>query len=642
MISASKIRDMLQIPAEGLALDRNLMQRSIIAVVFYLLFTVILIADLMPNRVSLDVGQVSDTDILASRTISYIDKDKTKKLEQEIGNSVANVYEFDVTITGKVDEDVTNIFKQVRNIQQDQGLARDQKITKLRQSLPPTLSLTVLSNLVDSPDATLGQLEETTRVILRRVLQRGVKADELDSVRNALLLEPELKTLTSANALVVGQISQALLRHNFVFNEKETDKRRLQAITSMEPVRATVKKGQVIVRRGDVVTTEQIVALEELGIQKGQASYTRIAGIACLVAVLTVLVIVYLYKFTPHVYANNSHLILLGLIVSIMLLMTKATHYYSDFLSPIATGALLVAILLDTRLGILTGCILGLSAGVIAEYEFRVAMVALVGSMVGVFSVSKMVHGYSLTRTGFIISLVNFIMIIATGLVAQTPGIMVLKQGVAGVINGIGSAILTIGCLPYLENTFKITTSSKLLELAKPNQPLLQRLLVEAPGTYHHSIVVGNLAEAAADSIGADPVLVRVGAYYHDIGKLKRPYFFVENQLGENPHDKIAPSLSTLIIISHIRDGVEMAIEHHLPNNIIDIIKQHHGTMLVGYFYQKAADNDHGECINEEDFRYEGPKPQSKEAALVMLADCVEATVRSISKPTLNLSLIHI
>jgi hypothetical protein len=251
--------------------------------------------------------------------------------------------------------------------------------------------------------------------------------------------------------------------------------------------------------------------------------------------------------------------------------------------------------------------------------------------------VSKTLEGYSLTRTGFIISLVNFIMILALGLVSQTPGDIVLKQGFAGVVNGIGAAILTIGCLPYLENTFKITTAAKLLELAKPNQPLLQRMLVEAPGTYHHSIVVGNLAEAAADVIGADPVVVRVGAYYHDIGKIKRPYFFSENQLGgENPHDKIAPGLSTLIVTSHIRDGVELAVEHRLPEVIVDIIKQHHGTMLVSFFYKRAVDTEHGECVNEEDFRYEGPNPKTKEAALVMLADCTEATVRSLSKPTVN------
>jgi putative nucleotidyltransferase with HDIG domain len=636
MISVSKIRDMLQMPMTVASLDRNYLQRGAIAATFFLLITIILIADLMPQKVSLEVGQVSESDVIAPRTISYVDKDKTQKLEQEVIHSVANVYEYDVTIVSKVEEDVTQLFKKVRTVRQDQSLSKDRIIGELRAKLPSSLSLTAVSNLADLPEATLGQLEETSRIVLRRALQRGVKADELDAARAALLLEPEIKTLSVSGALVVGEITQALLPYNFVFKKEETDKRRQQTRDSIEPVRVIVKKGQVIVRRGDVVTPEQITSLEELGIQKGQANYMRMAGIALSVAVLFMLAIIFMYKNTPEVYRRNHYLILLGLIVTIILLITKAMHYYSDYLSPMAAGALLVAILLDARLGLMTACLLGICAGIIAEYDFRATVVALVGGIIGVFTVSKMSQGYSLTRSGFILSLSNFTMILASGMASQTPVTLVLKQGLAGFIGGIGSAVLTIGCLPYLENTFRITTAAKLLELAKPNQPLLQKLLIEAPGTYHHSIVVGNLAEAAADSIGADPVLVRVGAYYHDIGKLKRPYFFIENQLGENPHDKISPSLSTLIVISHIKDGVEMATEYQLPRTIVDIIRQHHGTMLVSFFYQRAVETEHSECINEEDFHYEGPKPQTKEAALVMLADCIEATVRSLAKPTVN------
>lgn len=636
MISTSKLRDMLQIPWESMSTNRTVFYRSMITVIFYLLTIVILTADLMPNRVSLEVGQVTDSDVVAPRTISYVDKEKTRKLEQEIIQSVASVYELDVTVAGKVDEEVTRVFKQVRVIQAEHNISREQKLDRLQMVLV-TLTPSVLESLIDASEGDLAQLEETTRVMLRRTLQRGVKADELDAARAALLLEQELKTLNTMNAATAGQISQMLLKHNFVYNERETEKRRIQAVNGIEPVRVIVKKGQIIIRHGEVVMPEHIVALEELGLQKGQGNYARAVGIAVLVAVLFIAVAIYLSKYALEVYLSNNRLILLGLIVVSILLFTKFVHYYSDFLAPVATGALLVAILLDTRLGIFIACLIGLCAGIIAENDFKVALVAMIGGTVGVFSVSKMLEGYSLTRTGFIISLVNFILILAMGLIAQSTGVIVLKHGLAGVVNGIGSAILTIGCLPYLENTFKITTAAKLLELAKPNQPLLQKMLVEAPGTYHHSIVVGNLAEAAADLIGADPVVVRVGAYYHDIGKIKRPYFFSENQLGgENPHDKIAPGLSTLIVTSHIRDGVELALEHRLPEVIVDIIKQHHGTMLVSFFYKRAVDTEHGECVNEEDFRYEGPNPKTKEAALVMLADCVEATVRSLSKPTVN------
>ena len=207
---------------------------------------------------------------------------------------------------------------------------------------------------------------------------------------------------------------------------------------------------------------------------------------------------------------------------------------------------------------------------------------------------------------------------------------------VAG-FNGILATALANGFLPFLEHLFGLTSPLSLLELANPNMPLLKRLLIEAPGTYHHSILVGNLAEAAADAIGADSLLVRVGAYYHDVGKLRRPYFFVENQItNDNPHENLAPSLSTLIITSHVRDGMELAKSYGVPRVVTDIIEQHHGTDLIRYFYQQASEQvqEEKESVEATDFSYSGPKPQSKEAALVMLADAVEAAARSIGQPS--------
>ena len=204
------------------------------------------------------------------------------------------------------------------------------------------------------------------------------------------------------------------------------------------------------------------------------------------------------------------------------------------------------------------------------------------------------------------------------------------------VVGTITSAILTIGLLPILEGAFDVVTTLKLLELSNPNNPLLKKLLMEAPGTYHHSMLVANLAEMAADEVGANSVIARIGAYYHDIGKITRPYFFKENQLtNENPHDNINENLSAMIIISHVKDGVEMAKEYNLPEMIIDIIKQHHGTTLVKYFYYTARNkSDNPDDIKEEDFRYKGPIPNTKESAIIMLADSTEAAVRSINDPT--------
>ncbi|HEY8497653.1 MAG TPA: HDIG domain-containing metalloprotein, partial [Limnochordales bacterium] len=203
----------------------------------------------------------------------------------------------------------------------------------------------------------------------------------------------------------------------------------------------------------------------------------------------------------------------------------------------------------------------------------------------------------------------------------------------AGLANGLLSAVLALGLLPFVESLFGVVSSVRLMELCNPNQPLLRRLLLEAPGTYHHSLMVGNLAETAAEAVGADPVLCRAGALYHDVGKVRRPYFFVENQFGDaNPHDRLNPSLSTLIIMSHVKDGIDLARQARLPEAIVEFIRTHHGTDLVRYFYMKALNAEGPDKVKEEDFRYPGPKPRTKETAIVMLADSVEASARALGR----------
>jgi putative nucleotidyltransferase with HDIG domain len=297
----------------------------------------------------------------------------------------------------------------------------------------------------------------------------------------------------------------------------------------------------------------------------------------------------------------------------------------------------LISILFNSRLGVLATVIMSIFVGIIAgQHDVSFMIVAMIGGLVGVYGASKVDQGWDLARAGLLIGGANVVVILAAGLLAyDSTWLKILWGTFFGLLNGLLSGVLAIGILPYLETLFGITSSIRLLELANPNHPLLKRLLLEAPGTYHHSVLVGNLAEAAAEAVGGHPLLVRVGAYYHDIGKLKRPYFFSENQFSlDNPHDKIAPSLSALIITSHTKDGVELGRQHRLPDLVLDIINQHHGTGLVSYFYQKALEKDQYDSVQELTYRYEGPKPQSKEAALVLLADTVEAAVRSLQKPT--------
>jgi putative nucleotidyltransferase with HDIG domain len=404
------------------------------------------------------------------------------------------------------------------------------------------------------------------------------------------------------------------------------------------PEKVVVQKGELVVGKGEVLTERQSLILQQLGYTKSTSPVLVVLGLAVLIAVLFILVRGFMMHFTPKIYHDERRIVLL------MLLVAGTLFFYDLFLSlnlstvteraaqvgyllPVAMGTMLITILLDVRLGIIANIILAMFAGLYTQ-NASFAVVALLGGLTGCLGVSTLGQRSDISRTAFAIAVVNAISIIGLGLI-QSQTIDVILYGVGfGVFNGLISSIFTMGVLPYLETMFGITTSIRLLELANPNQPLLKRLMTEAPGTYHHCIMVGNLGEAAADAIGANGLEVRLGAYYHDIGKLKRPYFFAENQFsGVNPHDNITPQLSTLIITSHVKDGLEMAREEKLPPILMDMIAQHHGDSKVSYFYFKAKELD--ENAREQDFRYENPKPQTKEAAILMMADTVEAAVRS-------------
>ncbi len=619
-----RIREVFALPTSMYA--KPLARRMLLGLAFFCLFLLVLSADFVTDKVSLQEGQVSDRDIIATRTISYIDNTKTKKLEMEVLSSVTNVYDMDVNVLGKTEDNVATLFQSVRRLDKVQ----------LQQTLNISLSDPIWISVRNMDEKGIVTAQDVVLKELRKYLQRGIREDDLESVRKLVVDDIQKYGLGKDVENIAIGVTQVLIKPNFNINVRETDKRRQIALSGIEPVRETVKKGQVLVRRGDVVSAEQLQAMEALGIQKGHVNELRILGLTVFIILILTMILGCIYRFNRSVYDNDIYLLLLGLILLGTVILAKSLHYYSDFFAPLAAGALLTAILINVRLGFFASIILALFFGIIVENDLRAVVVPLVGSLVGVYSVTKMTHGYSLVRTGCIIAGVNFLVVGATGFIEQISTTQVFIEGMQGMLAGLASAVITIGVLPFFEHTFKITTPIQLLELARPNHPLLQRLLIDAPGTYHHSILVGNLAEMAAEIIGADPILVRVGAYYHDIGKIKRPYFFIENQMGEeNPHDKIAPSLSTLIVTSHVKDGVELCKDYKIPQAIIDIVEQHHGTTLVSYFYKRATENEH-ECIIESDFRYEGPNPQTKEAALIMLADSCEAAVRSISKLNAN------
>jgi len=610
-------------------------RRTALGAWLWFFIMLVLAVDFSMEKVDFEPGQVSDRDIVSPRTVSYVDELRTQKLKDDMLASIVDVYDIDVGVLERKEDYLEQVFD---GILASAALKKEEKEARLRDVNRLSLSDETISALAALSGEDVQQLRTWTLGMLKRYLQRGIKPEELEAARRQAGIEIDEFAFNEERKTLLKALVLPLLEPNVVPNPKETEKRRQSAVNSVEPVREVVRKGQVVVRRGDVINESQIQIMRELGIHVGQSGLYQKFALGVFVLAVLIIAGMFLRKFEQKLYNNLTLLFLLGMILFFSLCVAKVANYYSFFIGPVATGPLLAAILLSPRVGLLLNIALGIFCGAIASSPFPAALVTLLGGSVGVYSVAKKAHGYSFTRSGILIALVNCVVLWAVYSSFNMPPAQPLwLECVLSVVSGIGAAVITTGLLPYLETVFQITTPLKLLELAQPNQPLLQRLLLEAPGTYHHSILIGNLAEAAADVIGADPILVRVGAYYHDVGKIKRPYFFVENQFGaDNPHEKLAPTLSALTIISHVKDGIELCREYNVPKVIEDIVAQHHGTLLVGFFYQKALKGAHGECVNEADFRYEGPKPQRKEAALIMIADACEAAVRSINKPNIN------
>jgi len=345
----------------------------------------------------------------------------------------------------------------------------------------------------------------------------------------------------------------------------------------------------------------------------------------------------YLARFRPEIYFSESKIVLAGLILTTTMFVCRFALELSPYLMPVAAGSVLLGILLDANTALVIGMIMSVGTAVFSGGSVPVVVVSSIGAIVGAVVSSEVEERTDIMKAGVVVSASNMAVLFAIFQLQER--ILLVEMGLwrdllwAGG-NGMLSAVVAIGLLPFLETFFDILTPVKLLELGNPNHPLMRTLLENAPGTYHHSMMVANLAESAAEEVGGDSLLTRVGAYYHDIGKARRPYFFVENQFGgENPHDKLSPNLSALIIISHVKEGLEMAKEYVLPEAISDFIIQHHGDRRVSYFYARAQEASES-AVPEDNYRYPGPKPQSKETAVVMLADAVEAAVRSLARPT--------
>ncbi len=648
MLTLSWVRDKFVVALSFLSKQRKA-RRAAAAVLFLLLVTLIMAIEFVPEKSNLVVGQVSPKTFKAEKNLVFEDKQKTSDQRRLAAEKADKVYSKDPQVSIAVQKDISDLGGKVRDIQGDTGLDNTGKVTKLHQVLPFVMQEEDISGLASSSAKDTLAVEGTLNSLVAMSMEtgEGINQDSLSNAKKSLSNQISGLGLTKPYENFSKGVVDRFLRANTFINFEKTKQNQDEAMASVPPTMISVKEGEKIIGEGEIVTEEHLVKLQALGLTRQRLPLPVILGIFLLVVLLMTVVLFYLYQQNREIYNHAGHLYLLGMIVVVVLAVGKAivainVNQWPEFgaqfgyMVPVAAAGMLIAILLDSRLAVLVVAVMSLMLGVMTGNQLRFGVVGLIGGITGVYSVSKLSQRGDLVRAGIYTSGAYVVAIFIMGLVNGTPLALLISSSLAlGVINGILSSILTNGALPFMENTFHITSPVRLLEISNPNNALLKKLLLEAPGTYHHSIIVGNLAESAADAVGGDSLLVRVGAYYHDIGKSKRPYFFIENQMtSDNPHDKITPSLSTLILTSHVKDGVEMAREHKLPQGIIDIIEQSHGSGLVTYFYHKALEGDRNETVTEEEYRYEGPRPQTREAAIVMLADSVEAAVRSLQNPT--------
>ncbi len=614
--------------------------KTLIFVTTFIIIYFVLITSIVTQKYSLIEGEIANVDIKATREV--VDEIATKAREKQAVESVPLQYNKKPEIKNNVIEDIDKLFNKIPLVA-NLEISDKEKINKLREGINIKLSDEDYMELLKLEKDDLANLKATLLKTISELydgvnISDGSAGDNSDDIKKARefiierINDSELNKKTLKNLATV--IAYSEIKPNFFYDKEKTEELRQEA-KKRAPV--VIKKGQIIVKEGEPVTKAQIDILAKLGLLNSKDSFEWYIylSLGILIALVMTIQWVYIRKFNREIFNNLSKLGLINIFTCMFVIFARVLSK-QPFLIPLACIPMLFTLLIDGKLSLVVNGLTCILISCAVEFNVEITLLAIINVLSISIILKKMQQRNDILYSVLYVSIINVILTFSAGVLLSNNTVDVVKKAGFSLIGSMLSGVFTIGFLPFFESTFDIVTTIKLLELSNPNNPLLKRLLMEAPGTYHHSVLVGNLAEMAAEQVGGSPVLARVASYYHDIGKIKRPYFFKENQLGnDNPHDKINPNLSTLIITAHVKDGIELAEEYKIPKVIRDIIEQHHGTTLVKYFYITMKNSmENPEEIKEEDFRYPGPKPESKEAAIIMLADSVEAAVRSINDPT--------
>jgi putative nucleotidyltransferase with HDIG domain len=613
--------------------------------------TAIFALDLIPQRLDVRVGDVAAANIVAPRTDSYTSDIQTSAAKDAAAKDVAPVYDYSTEKAIRIAGVQLQTYERlVRPIDRafDPETGPDEKANLLQTAVP---------ELSEGTRTTLLGLDGERWKLVKAEASRVLDATERDELRDTAL-EPTKVALSGKMAgglddkerALAAELIAPLVVANSSFSDTLTAQARSRAAEAVAPIVVDYRQSETIVQKGERITPVILEAIQKLGLTEAKPDLARLGGWFLLSSLVVVIVLAWLWRFRRQLWHRTNAIVLIGLIVvgSTLLVKVTAGRAGLPFIIPTAAAGMLLAILLDAGVATVVLAMIALVAGAVngTTGSLELAAYIFLGGMAGIVGIRRGDRFQVFVQAGLAVAIVNVLVVAIYGFLGQHDARGVIELIGASLLSAAGSAVAAVGTFAVLGSVFGILTVFQLLELANPSQPLLRRLLVETPGTYHHSLMVGNLAERAAEAIGADPLLTRVAAYYHDIGKLSNPLAFIENQAGgDNIHDQLDPETSAQILKQHTADGIDIAYKAKLPKSLIAFIPQHHGTAIMSYFYARAkglAAEPYGgpqtgegakaaASVDERTFRHSGPKPQSREAALIMLADSVEASVRSLS-----------
>ncbi len=609
-------------------------------------------SDLTPSNPNLAAGTIAQSAIVAPRDATIPNAVETKLAQDAASNAQPPVYDY----TPERAKSIAAL--QVAELQLDLAPVDDafsaskapEARTAALQTVLPSLSADNRTILLTLDPSRWPLVEQAAESALSGGEQVEIRDTDL-AARQASLAAPYLPTglgLTLAEEQLAEGIATPLFVANSAYSPTLTQQARTKAVAAVATVQDTFKAGQVIVDQGHLITASDMVAISYFGLDRSSVDWGSAGAWMLLGSIVAALMLGWLWRFRPEYWHRSRTLVLIGLIfvVSVLAVKLAGGRAWLPYVIPTAAAGMLLTLLLDAGAGMVMVALLAVLAGPVSGSPVELSAYVFLGGFAGILAIRKGERQHFFIQAGLAVAVTDVLVIGAFGLLGQHDMTGMLQLSAAAVGGALIATVIALGSFSVLGNLFGILTGSQLLELANPSQPLLRRLLIETPGTYHHSLTVGNLAERAASSIGADPLLVRAAAYYHDIGKLSNPLAFIENQAGgENIHDQLDPDVSAAILKQHVADGIELAYKAHLPKPLIAFIPQHHGTAILGYVYGKAreaaakpfggegtpAGKAAADAVDQRRFRHGGPKPQSREAAILMLSDGVEASVRSLS-----------